>query len=49
MTSLDAKAYFFDSTRQASHSLKKAKKAKEGHLPCWNRPFSQIRAGSLLF
>ncbi|CAF97644.1 unnamed protein product, partial [Tetraodon nigroviridis] len=31
MTSLDENQYFFDGTRQASHSLKKAKKAKEAN------------------
>lgn len=39
VTSLEENQYFFDSTRQASHSLKKAKKAKEGHLSRWHLPF----------
>lgn len=44
VTSLDENHYFFDSTRQASHSLKKAKKAKEGHLSRWHLPFVEITA-----
>lgn len=44
MTSLDENQYFFDSTRQASHSLKKAKKAKEGHRSRRHLPFVEIMA-----
>lgn len=44
VTSLDENQYFFDSTRQASHSLKKAKKAKEGLLSRWHLPVVEIMA-----